>query len=367
MKSTLMKNLSKNLFNLILIFTLLIIGSIPLQANNSIQKLSGDSVTAEEINAFLDKQMVNHQIPGLSMSIINEGKVVYYKTKGYANIEKLKPVDGQTIFEGASLSKPLFAFFVMCFVEQGKLSLDKPLFEYLPYPDIAQDIKYKEITARMVLSHTSGFPNWRTDYPSKELFLKFKPGTGFEYSGEGYQYLAEVLAHIENTDAFGLEKLFNETVARPFGMINTQFMQTKQILKRKATPYKNSSPLIWSKANQDFGAAYSVHSEALDFSKWVIAILNESLLSAQTYAMYFSPQNVDIPADHQSRAFGLFDWTLGFSLFKIPDNFYYHGGNNYGFTSMVGLDREKKWAVVLFTNADQVTQFQIDLFMFLSQ
>ena len=135
-------------------------------------------------------------IPGLSIAVINDSKVVYHQTFGYANHEKKLPVTDKTIFERASLSKSIFAFFMMKFVEEGKIDLDKPLYEYLPYPDIAHDDRYKKIKGRMVLSHRSGFPNWRENEADRKLKIKFEPGTNYEYSGEGYQYLAMVLKNI---------------------------------------------------------------------------------------------------------------------------------------------------------------------------
>src|SRR5688500_20332793 len=112
-------------------------------------------------------------IPGLSIAFIEDGKVWHHKTMGYGNVEKKLPVTDKTIFEGASISKSIFAFFVMTYVEEGKLDLDRPLFEYLPYPDIAHDERYKKITARMILSHRSGFPNWREHESDKKLKIKF--------------------------------------------------------------------------------------------------------------------------------------------------------------------------------------------------
>src|SRR5690606_33606031 len=144
----------------------------------------------DSINIFLKSRMDSLNIPGLSIAVINDSKVVYHNTFGFANVEKKLPVTDKTIFEAASISKSEFAFFVMQFVEEGKLDLDKPLYEYLPYQDIANDERYKKITARMVLSHRSGFPNWRENEDDKKLKIKFDPGTDYEYSGEGYQYLA---------------------------------------------------------------------------------------------------------------------------------------------------------------------------------
>ncbi|MEM6381019.1 MAG: serine hydrolase domain-containing protein, partial [Bacteroidota bacterium] len=164
---------------------------------NTVDSYLGFDIQQEELDQFLQDQMEQKQIPGMAIAFINQGQVVHHQTWGYANLEKQIPVDDKTIFEAASLSKSVFAYFVMKYVEAGQLDLDQPLYTYLPYPDIADDERYKKITARMVLSHRSGFPNWRTDYPEKKLFIQFEPGTDFHYSGEGYQYLALVLKELE--------------------------------------------------------------------------------------------------------------------------------------------------------------------------
>jgi len=183
-----------NLQRLFILFFL----TIPItscHSQNKIKNLKAFDVPIDSINIFLKARMDSLNIPGLSIAIINNSKVVYRQTFGYANLEKKIPVTNKTIFEGASISKSVFAFFAMKHVEEGKLDLDKPLYEYLPYPDIEYDERYKKITARIVLSHRSGFPNWRENEKDKKLKIKFEPGTAYEYSGEGYQYLAMVLKH----------------------------------------------------------------------------------------------------------------------------------------------------------------------------
>lgn len=164
----------------------------------------GFDVSRETLDQHLKKRMAELNIPGMSIAIINDGKIAYQSAFGYSDISKDKLVTTQTIFEGASISKSVFSFFVMTFVEEGKLDLDKPLFEYYPHPDIENDERYKKITARMVLCHRSGLPNWREDEEDKKLKTKFEPNTDYPYSGEGFQYLAMVLMHIENTDHPGL-------------------------------------------------------------------------------------------------------------------------------------------------------------------
>ena len=311
-------------------------------------------VSKDTIDVFLQAKMDELKIPGLSIAVINDGKVWYHKTMGYANLENEIPVTEKTIFEGASMSKSVFAFFIMTYVEEGRLDLDKPLYEYLPYPDIAHDERYKTITARMVLSHRSGFPNWRENEPDKTLKIKFEPGTSYEYSGEGYQYLAMVLRSIEGTDWNGLEAAFQKRIAKPLGMDHTVFIQTPYTIANKAAPYDESlNPIDWKndywyiKGSKEFGAAYSIHSEPIDFSKWMIAVMNEELLSKSSYDELFKHHS-ELP-DSKVKAF----YTLGFNTVDKPyHNIFFHNGNNDGFSCMYLLDKQKDWGFVFFTNSE---------------
>jgi CubicO group peptidase (beta-lactamase class C family) len=139
------------------------------------------------MDRFLQHAMDSLGMPGLSIAIITNGKICYERALGVTNMSTGKKVDRNSIFEAASLSKPVFAFFVMKMVENGELDLDKPLYQYLPYADIAYDDRYKLITARMVLTHTSGLPNSRyydkadtgMHIKNGDLYLKFTPGTNF--------------------------------------------------------------------------------------------------------------------------------------------------------------------------------------------
>lgn len=120
-----------------------------------------NNISDAALDNFIAEQMASLQLPGLSVAIINDGKIVYQRALGQANMETNSIVKEGSIFEAASLSKPVFSGFVLKMAEQGKLNLDTPLYKYLPYPDIENDERYKLITARMVLTHKTGFPNWR--------------------------------------------------------------------------------------------------------------------------------------------------------------------------------------------------------------
>lgn len=323
-------------------------------SKDTIDSYIGFDIPKDSIDNYLNREMERFDISGMSIAFINDGKVVYHKTMGFSNKQEQLPVTYKTIFEAASLSKPLFAYFVMKYVEEGKLDLDKPLFQYLPYPDIEDDERYKKITARMILSHRSGFPNWRSDYKENKLFIKFEPGTAYSYSGEGYQYLAKVLKHIENKDWNGLELKFQEKVAQPIGMEHTVFIQDTYAKENKAEPYDENGKWIDKENDPDrllrtkFIAAGSVHSESIDFSKFLITLINKEGLKKETYKEMFKPHSLFEEQDY----FNVY-YTLGFIKPDIPfTNFYVGAGNNYGFTSYFTIDTEKKWGFVLFTNSE---------------
>lgn len=144
---------------------------------------------------------------------------------GVKNAKIGLPVTAETVFEAASLSKPVFAYGVLKLIDQGKLGLDVPLTTYLPKPYIDGDERLNKITARIVLSHRTGFPNWRGK-PS--LKICFTPGERFSYSGEGYIYLQRVVEHITGKP---LNEYITEAVFTPLGMANSSYVW-RQILTR---------------------------------------------------------------------------------------------------------------------------------------
>jgi CubicO group peptidase (beta-lactamase class C family) len=137
----------------------------------------------------IPKLMRTADIPGLSIAVVRDGRLSWSGAFGVRSRDTLRPVNEQTMFEAASLSKTVTAVAALKLVEQGRLSLDRPLAEYLPYPRLAGDDRYRKLTARHVLTHTTGLPNWGNE------FLR-GPGELFGYSGEGFLYLGRSIAAI---------------------------------------------------------------------------------------------------------------------------------------------------------------------------
>ncbi len=346
---------------------LLIFGVSCSSKNDVIDSYLGFDIPKETLEEFLNTKMKEYDIPGLAIAVINDGKVVYHQTKGFANVANKIPVTDKTIFEGASLSKPVFGFFIMTFVEEGILDLDKPLYEYMEYPDIAHDERYKKITARMALSHRSGFPNWREDNKDGKLNIQFDPGTDYFYSGEGYQFVTQVLKHILKTDDAGLEAEFQKRIGKPLGLAHTVYIQNEYTRKHKAEPYDEDGNWIdwkkeyWAlKEDGNFYAPSSIHSEPLDFSKWMIGVMNKEVISPKSYEELFKPHS-QVPYDGIDVSY-----TLGFLTIHVPTtNIYLHSGNNEGFTSWFTLDTEKNWGFVMFTNSEYGEQLGQELFFYM--
>ena len=340
-----------------------------IRSESSISNLVGSSVSSEALDDFLLKEMKARNIPGLSIAVINDARVVYHQAMGVQSTDTGTPLSPCSVFQGASITKPLFGFFVMTFVEDGSLDLDRPLFEYLPHPDLEHDPRYKQITARMVLSHQTGLPNWRSDLPERQLNIAFDPGRGFSYSGEAYQYLAQVLMRIASVDDAGLEQLFQTRIAKPLGLERTQIIADQAMLDRRVAPHFEGearhvrNPETYKK----FGAAYGVHSEAADFSNWLIGLMKGEVLTPESYTAYFAAQETPVPNDGSVPIVLSQDYSLGFLAFDtLMGRLYGHNGNNPGFSSAIVLEKDRGWGFVLFANGNQTSDLGIDLALFLN-
>jgi CubicO group peptidase (beta-lactamase class C family) len=321
--------------------------------NRSIKAVSGRSVEISDLDKLITKTMDSLGVPGVAIGIINDAELVYHRMFGVANTETQAPVTHETLFEGASLSKPLFAYFVMKMVEDGVIELDKPLFHYLPHPGIKDnDERYKLITARMVLSHTTGFPNWAHDQPME---MKFRPGTGFSYSGEAYQYLAAVIAvqHKTKWEA-GLDSVFQHKIARPLQMQHTTYIEGNEYVRQhKARGHKKGKMIALDRPGKAFGAAYSLHTEVADYAKFLIAMIQQQGLKKSTFSEMLAEQIHFVPSDEITQT-GQTGWCLGFSMKPTPYGMrYLHTGNNHDFQAYCCFNKEKKYGLVFFTNCDK--------------
>ncbi|KSB87980.1 serine hydrolase [Caulobacter vibrioides] len=164
--------------------------------------LAGGSARAEnpKLDAEIARLMAVGKVPGVAVAVIENGKVAHVTAQGVRN-EKGDPLNPRTVMYAASITKAVFAYYVMMLVDEGKLDLDTPIATYLPkplpeykaYADLAGDERWRTITPRILLSHSAGFPNFRWLNPDEKLDIKFAPGSRYAYSGEGINLMQFVI------------------------------------------------------------------------------------------------------------------------------------------------------------------------------
>lgn len=311
--------------------------------------LDFNASTTSQIDHFIETYRDYYKIPGVSLAVIKDGKLFYHKTYGVSNTMTGEKVNDNTLFEAASVTKPVFAFAVERLAERGVINLDKPLYEYLPYKDIEYDDRYKLMTARHVLTHRTGFPNWRSMNKDGKLDLKFTPGTAYSYSGEGFEYLKLV---IEKITGKKVEQVLQEEVIEPIGLYHTFFSKNDSLQQMAAyghydnLPTKNDLP-------ESPGMAYSMYTEAKIFTWFMLYLLEQKGLKPTTYDTILSKHSTYTSDDeaHKPKV----PTYMGMSL-KIRETpfgkTFGHGGNNGDFKCSFEVYKDLKMGYVIFTNSN---------------
>ena len=320
----------------------------------TIESPGGNTIDKTAFTAFVTAKMDTYAVPGLGVALISGGEVAYQQVFGVVNVENGEKVNQQTMFEAASLSKPVFAHFVMKQVDKGLIALDTPLYRYVSYPDIAHDERYKQVTTRRVLTHTTGLPNWRKE----QLAFLYDPGTRYAYSGEGFQYLARALAAVNQTDRDGLHDLFKQEVALPLDANRLYFAWNTDVAKHKAYGHKggklgSNGPSDFR--TEEFGSAHNLHTDLASYAHFIAALISGKNLSRETHLQLLERQ-VNIPDDDYERSvLGNTHWSLGFAVKDTPHGpMYSHGGNNGYFTAFMLFYPDKEFGMVLFSNSEKV-------------
>jgi len=257
--------------------------------------IKGEWRNANRADRFLHGLLNESNTTALSVAIVNRDRIVFLREMGNINKKSEKTVDKQTVFRAASLSKPVFAYLVMKLFDKDLLGLDEPLYKYLDkplaeypkYQDMKSDDRYKLLTARLLLSHQSGFPNWRFMNKDRRLDFKFTPGEKFKYSGEGYGLLQFVLEQITKKD---LNQLAKENIFEPLGMMNSSFIWERRFDNNFAVNLETGLRQLIEKTKQTPKAAASLLTNTHDYAKFLLAIMNGRGLMSKTLTQMLRPQ-----------------------------------------------------------------------------
>ncbi|HKG23363.1 MAG TPA: serine hydrolase [Blastocatellia bacterium] len=306
-----------------------------------------------ELEKAIPELMREGDVTGLSIAVVRDGRLLWTRGFGLMNAETKEPVSDTTVFEAASLSKPLVAYAALKLVDQGKLDLDAPLSGYLPEPYVENDDRLKLITARRVLSHTTGFPNWR---PNERGPLKIlvTPGEKFSYSGEGFVYLQRVIEHMEGQP---LDAVMKRMVFDPLGMTGSSYVWQERYEKLAAFRHDAAHHVKGRNKVSEANAAASLKTTASDYAKFVIAIMDGAGLKRETAALMLTPQvRVDEACTNcTGRPLGKLSssvsWGLGWGLQQTAERTaFWHWGDNGDTKAYVVAYPKQKLAVMIFAN-----------------
>lgn len=313
--------------------------------------------------------MEEARVPGLSIAVIQHGKLVWRRGFGVRDSESKAPVDNDTVFEVGSMSKPVFAYAVLKLCEKGVIDLDSPLTKYTPHRMLEGDPRLDLITARHVLSHTSGFQNWRSK--TRPLQIHFSPGEQFRYSGEGYYYLQSVVTHLTgrvNADdcssyeaglkvcATDIDAYLKANLLGPLGMTASGYLWNDAMEKHAARPHdRDGKPLLKKKPNGPnvarYGSAGGLHATATDYAKFILEVIEPKpsdafRLKRESVAEMVRPH---IKTNDEFKS----SWALGWQILHTANgDLIAHGGYNTGFHSFAAASIKRKNGYVVVMNGD---------------
>lgn len=282
-----------------------------------------------------------YSVPAAGIGIIENCQIKELKVFG--KLEKDRPAPVNTIFNIASQTKPVVAMLTLKLVEQGLWELDEPLSKYWIDPDVTEDSLHDLLTTRHVLSHQSGFENWRINEPSGKLTFHFIPGTKFQYSGEGFEYLRRALESKFDTS---LDILLESELFKPLGMTSTQYCNDDLDINRFAKWHDARGEIYPVSYRTGINAADDLLTTVEDYCKLGIDVMNGAGLSPELFNDLITPQSTI----KENSYYGL-GWGLVRNL-SSGEYALHHGGSDIGVRTMAVFLPETKRGIVIMTNGD---------------
>jgi len=340
---------------------------------DSIRRLDGSSISIADADAFAKKTLIAAHVTGAQLAVLNNGRLVWSAAYGLRHKEPDLPMDADTTTWAASITKSVFATYVMQLVERGEFNLDqpvasqlaKPLNEYEPYRDsaseIVKDAAWPTVTPRMLLSHSSGLANFAFIEPDKKMHLRFKPGTQFLYSGEGIN-LVQFL--IEQKKQKPLDQLMQDAIFTPLGMTRTGIIYRKDFEADVADRYDADEHFHAQTRRFPARAAGSMTTSANDLARFISALFDSRIIKASTrsemlrpviyiHTLHEFPANPNEGEGKEATDVGL-AYGVGWGLLprtRFGRAFFKEGHGDGAQNYVICFERQKS-CMILLTNSD---------------
>lgn len=287
------------------------------------------------------------EVPGLSIAVIRDKKIAWSGAFGVADPASGAPVRPDTVFQAASLTKPVVAYVTLRLADRGVIDLDRPLWGTLPHPRLEADPRARQITARHVLSHTTGLPNWGDD----KLETRFPPGERFGYSGEGFVWLQKTLEKLTGTP---IADLVRREAFAPLGMTRSSLVWEEGF---SGTAGVAPNGAIEQQAQRrEANAAASLVTTAEDYGRFLVAILEGTGLKPETRTAMLEPaiQVSSRYSDPASPPHEGLAWGLGWGL-QGPGGreAFWHWGDNGAWRAYVFVRTDGSAGLIYFTNSHE--------------
>jgi CubicO group peptidase (beta-lactamase class C family) len=328
---------------------------------------SDDASASATTDAYIASEMAVEKIPGLALAVVRDGHVVKAAGYGFASLEFNVPVKPETLFQTGSVGKQFTATAVMMLAEENKIALDDKLSKYLP----GTPAKWKDVTIRNLLSHTSGIAdyggeidstptviNLRQDYTEDELVkrfallpMNFAPGTSWSYSNTGYVLLGIVIRKVTG-EFYG--DFLQERIFRPLGMTSTRIISEADIIPNRSAGYELVNGEIknqkWVAPSLNTTADGALYTNVLDMAKWDAALYTEKLLKKASLDEMWTPV-----ALHPRKAGEPTSYPYGFGWDVTAANGHRlieHAGSWQGFTTQISRYTDDRLSVIVLCNLD---------------
>lgn len=281
------------------------------------------------------QQIINDaKIPAISLAYFRDGKLLEQYNIGVKSAESKEQINDSTVFSACSLSKSVFSYGVYKLIRNKRLDPDRPLYLYCDYKDVEADERYKQVTARMILSHSSGLPNWRNG----ELKFKYDPGKQYSYSGEGFVWLSKVVEKITNEP---VEAYMQEAVLRPLAMTHSSYLWQKSFDSNYAYPHTDNERSTQNYFPSNANVAASLQTNSTDYAKFISAVLNDKdfLAALKTDTGMYVAKNI-----RWNKGLGIEQTSYGSANFQW--------GDNGTFKAFLIMYPDKKEGLVYFANSE---------------
>jgi len=296
--------------------------------------------------------MEAEHVPGLSMVLIRENRIVWQGAFGVRTAGEAEAVNSETIFEAASMSKPLFTYAVLRLVEEGRFDLDRSLDSYLSEPYLPDQPLAKQITARMVMVHRTGLPNWRKGgwRNGGPLPVLHEPDTHFTYSGEGYLYLQTAMARLTGQP---IGAWMDESLLKSLHMNRSSYVWRGSLANNFAGGHDDNGNLKPKRRFYNRGnAAFSLYTTPTDYARFLIEIMKPDRSASHSLkaGMIEKMTTLQVEPEEAERTRRSLGWVVA------PEEkggwVCHSGSNGSGFRCTSRFHMKSKSGCVVMTNAD---------------